>query len=185
MDRVDEAFRKMSREDFLPINVKDSADLDVPLPIGFGQTNSQPSTVRMMLEWLNVQQGQKVLDVGYGSGWTTALLSYIVGENGEIIAVERVPELVELGRQNCQKLNIKNAKFYKADEKIGYEKQAPYDRILVSASADNLPDSLVLQLANNGKMVIPVKSSIFILEKNDNGKISKSEHHGFRFVPLL
>jgi protein-L-isoaspartate(D-aspartate) O-methyltransferase len=185
MDRIELAFKKISRQDFLPDDVKDSADLDAPLPIGYGQTNSQPSTVRMMLEWLDALPGQKVLDVGSGSGWTTALLSQIVGEKGRIVAVERVPELVEMGRQNCQNIGTRNAKFYQAEKHFGWPDQAPYDRILVSASADRFPKELFEQLAAGGKIVIPVGSSVFVVTKDERGEISKEEHPGFVFVPLL
>jgi protein-L-isoaspartate(D-aspartate) O-methyltransferase len=184
-DITGKAFSATPRENFLPDDMKKSAHLDAPLPIGYGQTNSQPSTVRMMLEWLDAKPGQRVLDVGYGSGWTTALLSRIVGEKGRVVAVERVPRLVKIGEQNCKNIGIANAEFHQAGDKFGWQKQAPYERILVSASAGNLPDELVAQLADGGRMVIPVRTSVLVVNKDKKGRITKDEHPGFAFVPLV
>ncbi len=90
---LEAAFQAAPRHNFLPPEVTDQTAVDMPLPIGFGQTNSQPSTVALMLDWLQVKPGQKVLDVGSGSGWSTALLSHLTGPKGRVTAVERVPEL--------------------------------------------------------------------------------------------
>jgi protein-L-isoaspartate(D-aspartate) O-methyltransferase len=185
VDKISEAFSKMSRANFLPSNMEELAHLDMPLSIGLGQTNSQPSTVRMMLEWLDVRPGQKVLDVGYGSGWTSALLSHIVGPKGKVIAVERMPELVRLGRRNCERMAVANAEFHQAGKQFGWLKSAPYGRILVSASASSLPRELIDQLARGGRMVIPVRSSVLVIDKDKNGNISETEHPGFAFVPLI
>ncbi len=185
MDRIDAAFSKMSRENFLPESVRHLAHLDMPLSIGLGQTNSQPTTVRMMLEWLYPRPGDRVLDVGYGSGWTTALLSYLVGSRGKVIAVERVAELVRLGKRNCQRAGIKNAEFHKAGKHFGWPAAEPYDRILVSASATVMPDSLIGQLKNGGRAVIPIKGSVFVINKDKNDHISEQEYPGFAFVPLI
>lgn len=161
------------------------AGWDVPLPIGYGQTNSQPTTVRLMLEWLDVQPGQKVLDVGSGSGWTSALLAHLVGSDGQVVAVEKIPELVEFGRQNCRQLGLGNIEFHQAEEAPGWWTGRPYDRILVSASGPEIPKVLLDQLAAPGKMVIPVLSAIVVLEKTAAGKIEKQAYDGFSFVPLV
>ena len=182
---IDQAFKAMKRENFLPEGVKHMASIDAPLNIGFEQTNSQPTTVRMMLGWLDVEPGQKILDVGSGSGWTTALLSYLAGPQGNIIAVEKEPDLVEFGRQNCQRLGIKNAIFHHAGKTYGWPKQAPYDRILVSAAADKLPQALVDQLGDNGSMVIPLRHSIWVITKDKKGNVEQEEYPGFVFVPLI
>lgn len=185
MERVDRAFETIDRKDFLPEEVRAHAASDRPFPIGYGQTNSQPSTVRAMLEWLEVEPGQKVLDVGSGSGWTTALLSNLVDKTGEVYAVEAIPELVEYGRQNCEIVGVTNARFYQAGKTFGLLEHAPYDRILVSASAYEMPRELIDQLAVPGKMVIPVGDSIFEVEKDEAGTIEMVEHPGFIFVPLV
>jgi protein-L-isoaspartate(D-aspartate) O-methyltransferase len=185
MDKVAEAFVKYPRENFLPEDIKSESDWDSPLPIGYGQTNSQPSTVMTMLEWLDVQPGQKALDIGSGSGWTTALLAYLVGDKGNVVATERIPELVKFGKDNCYMLGIGNVEFFQASQEFGREKDGPYDRILVSASAGEVPKTLLKQLAKNGIMVIPVKNSIWIIKKDGKGKITSTEHPGFVFVPLL
>ncbi len=185
MDDIDKAFAHAPRRFFLPDDQAGRADVDAPLPIGFGQTNSQPSTVRMMLEWLEVEPGNKVLDVGSGSGWTTALLSQLIGARGRVYGVEIVPELVEFGRQNCRRFGAKNVRFYQAGKTFGLPRCAPYDRILVSAAAGELPRELLEQLKNGGKMVIPVRSDVLEIEKLTDDKYETIAHPGFAFVPLV
>ena len=183
---VGKAFEEVDRGDFVRAEHRDSVDVDAPLPIGFGQTISQPTTVRMMLEWLDAQPGNKVLDVGSGSGWTTALLSNIVGKKGKVYAVERVPELKEFGEKNCQKIGLNNVEFYLAKkDQLGLSKHFPYDRILVSASAEKLPQELIEQLKIKGKLVIPVQNSVLEITKISKGNIETEKHYGFVFVPLI
>lgn len=183
--RIDQAFEAVDRAAFMPAKAKHLASVDSAMPIGYGQTISQPYTVRLMLEWLDPQAGQKILDVGSGSGWTTALLSYLVGPKGRVYAVERIPELLEFGRDNIEKFGAKNARFYPAGEEFGLPEEAPFDRILVSASADRLPPELIDQLKVGGKMVIPVHEDILEITKKTKEKIDTEKHPGFVFVPLL
>lgn len=185
MKSVDDAFHEVHRRDFLLDDAKERAALDAPLPIGYGQTNSQPYTVRLMLEWLEVDEGQKVLDIGSGSGWTSALLAYLVGNEGAVYAVETISQLVKFGRENCKKLGIRNVKFFEAGKTLGLPKHSPYDRILVSASAAQFPEELLDQLAAPGKLVIPVGETIYEVEKDSSGNITTEEHYGFVFVPLV
>lgn len=103
MTAVEYAMQEIKRRDFLPAHMRVLAGQDMALPIGHQQTNSQPSTVRQMLDWIDVQPAQCILDVGSGSGWTSALLAKLVGAAGVVHAVERIPELVELGRSNCRR----------------------------------------------------------------------------------
>lgn len=185
-NKINQAFQQIKREDFLPVEAKDYASVDAPIGIGFGQTNSQPTTVYFMLNLLDVKEGDKILDVGSGSGWTTALLAYLTGESGEVVGVEIVPELVKFGQENLSKYNFKWAKIIQAQKGVlGYPGKAPYNKILVSASADFLPYELVNQLDFNGKMVIPIKNSIFEVVKDVKGNISSKEYPGFVFVPLI
>lgn len=182
--KLDKAFAKYSRKYFLLERTKNSADIDAPIYIGYGQTNSQPTTVRNMLTWLDVKNGDNVLDVGSGSAWTTALLSYLVGKSGHVTAVEIVPELLEFGRHNCEKLKISNADFYLAQHQLGYPPNAPYQKILVSAGAKSIPQELLDQLTPSGTMVIPVGQNIEVITKQSNGSIRKKTHYGYAFVPL-
>lgn len=184
MDRIRKAFSAIARENFLPAHEQKYADIDEPIGIGFGQTNSQPTTVHMMLRWLDPQEGDKILDVGSGSGWTTALLARIVGAQGKVFAVEKIPELVHFGRENVRRAGISNAQFFKAGKVYGWPKMAPYDRILVSAAADHVPKELLDQLKIGGKMVIPVRHDILeITKKPETDEIVT--HVGFVFVPLV
>lgn len=184
MSRIDQAFQAVDRKQFVLPQDKDVADQDRPLPIGRNQTISQPSTVRKMLEWLDPQPGDKVLDIGSGSGWTTALLSHLVGSTGKVYAVDIIPELVKMGEQNCMRLGIENVEFFQAADEIGLPIYAPYDRILVSASAREMHNELHEQLAPDGKLVIPVQNTIFEFTHTPHGW-QQHTHPGFLFVPLV
>lgn len=185
MERIDQAFHNVPRSEFLPENIRGRASEDQPLPIGYGQTNSQPSTVRLMLEWLGAQPGDHVLDIGSGSGWTTALLSRLVTPDGTVVATEKLPQLVVFGRENCERLGIKNVSFHEAGQVLGWPPEAPYDRILVSAGADQLPLEVLDQLKPGGKLVIPVLDEILEIETDGENEIYVTHHPGFVFVPLL
>lgn len=182
---VDDAFELVDRQDFLPEEVRSRAKEDRPLPIGYGQTNSQPSTVRQMLEWLGVEPGQTILDIGSGSGWTAALLARLTGKDGYVYAVELVPELVTYGRDNCESAGVTNVTFYQADKHIGLPAHQPYDRILVSAGASRMPDGLLDQLKSPGKLVIPIGETIYEIAKSIDGSIEQIKHPGYVFVPLI
>ncbi|MDB5170667.1 MAG: Protein-L-isoaspartate (D-aspartate) O-methyltransferase [Candidatus Saccharibacteria bacterium] len=185
MSMVEQAFAIINRQDFIPEDLREQASLDMPLPIGFGQTNSQPSTVQSMLEWLDPQPGQKVLDVGSGSGWTTALLATIVGPEGRVFAVEKVPELVQIGKDNCEAAGVRNVQFFHASDEHGLSKYAPYDRILVSAAAQTLSKALLSQLRVNGKLVVPVQNDILEITKLTDHDYEVVTHPGYVFVPLV
>lgn len=218
-DSIIEAFQKIKREDFLdlrslgeegiPEDMKKLAELNEALPIGFGQTISQPLTVAFMLELLQPKEGDKILDIGSGSGWTTALLSEVVGKKGKVVAIEVVPELKEFGEKNVSKYNFVNpvrgqgdsekiqkrqtsnrvkggiAKFILADGSKGYEREAPYDKILASASGSKLPNAWKEQLKIGGRIVCPIESSVWLFEKIDSSNFKSTEYPGFAFVPLI
>ncbi len=178
--RVAEAFAAVPRAHHLPLAARRRADDDGPLSIGFGQTNSQPRTVAAMLELLDVRAGQHVLDVGSGSGWTTALLAHLVGPEGSVIGVEIIPELVDFGR-SCLPAGAPARIEQARAGVLGWPAEAPYDRILVSAEARELPAELVDQLVPDGRMVIPVAGTMCSVEP---GPVV-CEHGAYRFVPLL
>lgn len=183
-ERVTQAISKIDRMDFVGKGNQNEAYGDYPLQIGFGQTISQPSVVAFMLDKLGVQSSDKVLDIGTGSGWTTALLASLAGPEGQVTGYEKIIELLEFGRKNLAKYNYKNAEIKQATKKLGQPGSA-FDRILVSAEADELPAELIEQLKPGGTMVIPVKDAIHVIRKDDSDKVSKEIHRGFRFVPLV
>ncbi|MFT0846351.1 protein-L-isoaspartate O-methyltransferase [Actinomycetaceae bacterium L2_0104] len=184
-DRVREAMNQVPRADFLPDEVKHLASYDGPLPIGESQTNSQPYTVEVMLQLLDVQPGQRVLDVGAGSGWTTAVLAHLVGKAGKVFGVERHAKLIEPARRALAKHNAGQAEIGLAQTGVlGLSREGPFDRILVSAQAWRIPDQLTEQLADGGIMVIPV-SGVMRRVVRRGGNLDVSDHGLFRFVPLI
>lgn len=184
--QIIEAFYKIDRADFVLPDLKSEAYINAPLPIGLGQTISQPLTVAFMLELLQPQKGDKILDVGSGSGWQSSMLAYIVGEKGKVVAIERIPELSEFGRNNSQKYRLENLRFIVGDGSKGYNKEAPYDKIIVAAAAfEKIPEELKKQLKTNGRLVIPVENSIWLVVKREGEKYEEREFPGFVFVPLI
>lgn len=187
--RVAAAFSATPREGFLPAGEARFAGLDRPLDIGYGQTNSQPTTVRHLLELLDVTPGDRVLDVGCGSGWTTALLAKLVGPTGEVCGVEIVPGLVEFGRANLAPLDLPWARIELASRTtLGLPDAAPFDRILVSAEASEVPDELVGQLREGGVMVIPVRGRLWEVRRPaawPDAKAVVVRHGRYAFVPLI
>lgn len=187
-DAIINAFSKINRMEFVPEDLEREAEKNIPLPIGFGQTISQPLTVAVMFELLDPQAGQNILDVGSGSGWTTAMLSEIVGGGGKVTALERIKELCEIGKANVDKYGFIEkgiAEIHCGNGSKGWQRSAPFDRILVSAAADEVPAALKEQLKVGGKMVIPVHNNIWYLEKRGEDDFYKEEYRGFAFVPLI
>jgi len=183
------AMEKIEREFFVPSEFVSSAYLDLPLPIGYGQTISAPSMVGMMLKELMIKKGMKVLEIGTGSGWQTALLAFLVGENGKVYSVERIQDLANRAEERIKNLGIKNVEIKIGDGTLGMKENAPFDRIIVSASAPEIPKPLIEQLANEGKMLIPIGSGywqeLILVEKDKNGKISTRQILPVMFVPLV
>ena len=189
--RVTAAMAASPRVRHLTPDQRAFADDDLPLPLFSDQTNSQPSTVETMLRLLDVPDGARVLDVGAGSGWTTAILAHLVGPTGSVLGVERVPELAEWGAANLAASGREWARIEPAlPGVLGAPEHAPFDRILVSAMAAELPPQLVEQLAPGGVMVIPVDGRMVRVirsERDDPDEIElRVRRYGhYRFVPLI
>ena len=187
-NNIVDAFSEIPRTEFVPKDLENQAEANIPLPIGYGQTISQPLTVALMLELLDPQSGQNILDIGAGSGWTTALLAHIVGGAGNVTALEVIPELCKSGEKNVSKFSfIKKGivQFHCQSAENGFEKKAPYDRILVSASAEEIPKAFKEQLKIGGKMVIPVRNEIWFVEKKGQDEFKIEKFAGFSFVPFI
>jgi protein-L-isoaspartate(D-aspartate) O-methyltransferase len=184
MDSIAKAFQEVRRADFLPQEVQELASLDTALPIGQGQTNSQPTVVAFMLEKLGAKAGEKVLDIGAGSGWTSALLSHIVGPKGKVVGIELIPELAERAKKNLAQM--KNVLFLCDDGSKGYSPAASYDHILVSAALHKkeLPKAWKEQLKDKGNIVVPIENSIWVFTKNGD-EFYEKEYKGFVFVPFI
>lgn len=180
-EEVIKAFKQVPREDFVLPEYKHMAYIDNALPILKGQTISQPTTVMTMTNELEVKKGQKILEIGTGSGYQAAILSKLVGPKGKIFTTEIIPELIELAKKNLK--NYKNIKLIHSKKELGYKKEAPYDRIIVTAGAKEVPKQLLTQLKSKGIMIIPAgQEDVKNLLKIKNNKI---ENLGsYVFVPL-
>lgn len=191
-EKVIEAFLKVKRVDFLLSEDRVRENLNEPLSIGFGQTISQPLTVALMLEFLEPESGQVILDVGSGSGWTTALLAEIVGDKGKVYGLEIIKELADFSVKNINKYGYIEKGIAEINNSDGYEglsDKAPFDRILVSAAATNVPEKLLGQLKTGGRLVIPIGEegniqNLAVINKKEDGYEQKI-YPGFIFVPLV
>ncbi len=181
VERVAAAFEACPRARHLPPAQAAFADVDQALPIGYGQTNSQPTTVRAMLVALDPWPGHRVLDVGSGSGWTTVLLAHLVGPTGRVIGVERVPELVGTGRAAVAAAGMPWANIRAADpDVLGAPQDGPFDRILVSAMAAGIPTSLREQLGPGGVLVVPADGLLWQVTADGQRALGR-----YLFVPLI
>jgi protein-L-isoaspartate(D-aspartate) O-methyltransferase len=178
------AFARIDRGDFVLPGYKNAAYQDNPLPIGFGQSISQPSTVAFMLELLDPHKDEVVLDVGVGSGWTTALLAETVGPKGRVYSVEIIPELLEYARYDLKKYRQKNITLKSSGQRLGLPEFSPFHKILVSAEAEDLPPQLLDQLATGGTLVLPISGSIIKIDKISDTYLETRAFPGFAFVPL-
>jgi protein-L-isoaspartate(D-aspartate) O-methyltransferase len=177
------AFQAIPRHLFVPEEYDDKAYADTPLPIGYGQTISQPYVVAFMLEHMDLKPGSKVLEIGSGCGYVTALLSRLVFN---VIGVELEKALADRSRRLLQELKINNVRIVCDDGYKGFAPSAPYDSILVSAAPPTVPKALTEQLKENGSLIIPVGKESQMLKKiqKKNGKIIENDLLDVRFVPL-
>lgn len=178
-------FYSFDRSFFIDNDMKKYADLDEPLPIGFGQTISQPSLVLEMTKLLAPEKDSKVLEIGTGSGFQTALLAKM---SARVFTVERIGELTEKAKKRLDALNFSNIYYKIGDGSRGWKEYAPYDRIMVTAAARVLPDELLNQLADGGRMVIPVDppdlQELKLITRTDDGSVNIKTVELVRFVEL-
>lgn len=184
---VEKAFLEVKREEFVPENIKHYAYIDSPLEIGQGQTISAPHMVAIMVEDLDIKKGQKILEIGAGSGYHAAIVSKLVGENGHVYSIERFVSLGENAKKNLKKTKIKNVTIEIGDGSEGLQKYAPYDRIYVTCAAPDIPQPLIDQLKDGGKLMIPVGRMFCQLEliEKIKDKIHSKNLGGCAFVPLV
>ncbi|MFQ6129241.1 MAG: protein-L-isoaspartate O-methyltransferase [Candidatus Hadarchaeaceae archaeon] len=185
-----DAFEKVPRHEFIPENIREYSYADQPLSIGHGQTISAPSMIAIMLESLDLKTGLKVLEVGTGSGYNAALIAEVVGKKGGVFSIERVDELAEFGRANLKRTGYGWVQVVVGDGTCGYEKEAPWDRILVTACAPKIPRPLIEQLKIGGKLAAPVGQHYMfqtwtVVHKRGKKETSTQEHGGCSFVPLV
>lgn len=184
--RVLAAFRAVPREEFVSRNLRDSAYADTPLPIGYEQTISQPYVVALTAEALALQPGDRVLDIGTGSGYAAAIFSRLASE---VFGVERLPELVQAARQTLLRINYQNIHIVCADGSLGLLEHAPYDAIAVGASAPAIPQALLDQLAQGGRLVIPIgpdhTQTLMRVTRTGPNMFRKEPIGEVRFVPLV
>jgi protein-L-isoaspartate(D-aspartate) O-methyltransferase len=179
------AMEAVPRHLFVPQAVRHRAYEDAPLPIGSGQTISQPSVHARYLELLQLTGKERVLEIGTGSGYQTALLSHLAAQ---VFSVERIPALLESAREVLSSLGLPNISFLLGDGTLGWRDYAPYDAIVVSAAAPDVPAPLAEQLAEGGRLLIPLggrETQTLHLFVKRNGQLESSTVYDVRFVPLV
>jgi len=186
--RIIRAFKETPRHLFVPEEYLSQAYADYPLPILHNQTISQPYTVAVMTEALQPKLGEKVLEIGSGSGWQAAILARCVGNKGKVITLEIEKDLVEFARRNIKKLGLKNIRVIHADGKLGYKREAPYDKSIITAACNEIPKPIIEQTRIGGRIVAPVNSlfgqRMIVADKVSGNELKKKDLGSFVFVPL-
>ncbi len=185
-ERVLKAIEETKRELFITKNIEKDAYGNYPLPIGYGQTISQPYTVAFMIELLDIRPGNTILEIGCGSGYNAAVMSLLVEKKGKIYSVEIIKELCNFAEKNFKKAGIKNVSVANADGYFGYNKAAPYDRIIITAGCPHIPKELLNQLCKNGILVMPLTKYFgeTMIKVVKDKELNISEFGSFAFVPL-
>lgn len=186
--KIKEALIHFPREDFVSGGLKESAYEDHPLPIGEGQTISQPYTVVFMLEQLDVGKSDNVLEIGAGSGWQTALLSHLVSEKGRVWAYEINRVVADFGKANLARFNLSNVHYLVGDATRLAIKHAPYDRIIAGAAFAEIPKDLVKLLKIGGRLVAPTQigaiGDVRLIIRESDKEVLETIYQGFSFVPI-
>lgn len=183
--RILKAMEEIPRHLFVPETYRSAAYDDGPLPIGHGQTISQPYIVALMTDMLEIGPDDRVLEIGAGSGYQAAILGRLARE---VVTVERLPDIAALARRNLETIGVSNVTVVEGNGTLGYADRAPYQGIIVTAAAPDLPPSLIDQLAEGGRLIAPVGSrGLQVLEKvvKKDGRIVRTSHGGVMFVPLI
>ncbi|MGH7606297.1 MAG: protein-L-isoaspartate(D-aspartate) O-methyltransferase [Gemmatimonadales bacterium] len=188
--RVLATMARVPREWFLPPHLAPDAYSDAPLPIGSGQTISQPYVVAVMTESLQLHRTDTVLEIGTGSGYQTAILAHLVEGGGTVFTIERLPDLLVEAEERFRRLGLTNLRTRLGDGAAGWPEAAPFDAIVVTAAAPRVPEPLAAQLAQGARLVIPLgdlaAQELMILERGpEGGKLAQREAGGVRFVPLI
>jgi protein-L-isoaspartate(D-aspartate) O-methyltransferase len=185
-----DAFSKVKREDFIEKSLEHLAYNDGVISIGHGATISQPYTIAVMLNLLKLEKGQKVLELGCGCGYVSALISVIVGQEGRVYGKEIIPELFDKSKRNL--IDYQNVEVYLGDGRRGLKEKAPFDRILISAACEEMPRRVKLQLKDKGIMVAPINQKgsktyqdIRVIQRNKNKFDKIEEISTFMFVPFV
>jgi len=187
VEKIIEAFSKTKRESFIKHDLQNFAYEDIALPIGEGETISQPSTIAFMLSLLRFHENQKVMEVGSGCGYVLALISEIVGRNGKVFGLEVSKKLAEKSRENLK--GYRNVSVFNKNGKYGLAREAPFDRILISAALEKIPDILLNQLKEEGIIVAPIgpiqMQILTSIRKHENHLFVLKRLPGFIFVPFI
>jgi len=184
--KIIEAFEKISRHDFVTKEYFGSSYIDIALPTLNDSTISQPSTVAIMTEALNPTQGEKILEIGTGSGWQASLLAYCIGSKGKVVSIEYDKDLMNFAKKNIQKAGLKNIETVCGDGSVGYEKEAPYDKIIFTCAVPSIPQPILNQLKIGGRIVAPVgptdEQRMIAIDKTEKGKFKESDIEPISFV---
>lgn len=183
-ERVEEAFRAVDRKDFIGPDYESEAYEDYPVPIGHGANIPQPTTTAFMFELLDIHEGDHVLVIGSGSGWSSALAVELVGREGHVDAVDIVPELVALSKENLEKTGH-DVSVFTAGGEIGLPEEGPFDRIISFASAPELPQGLLSQLKIGGTLVLPIEDTLYKIVKTSDFEYDDQAFPGFVFQSLV